>query len=359
MIACKGFYSHVDSWAPNTWRPIYILLHFMTSGINSVQLYSRGIDGHRAAYIDFSSKLLGGARTDVRRMMFSSEPVLFLMIEEFFSLYVFIAIWRAVFGWNTVGLLFRPKPALYGKTIRLKIKKSVLIFLKKIKFAKTLSIVPASLDENINKISSGWIYDFQLWDVADKNKLPSAVEASQNLSNSVDVVRDVLQRADGRKIIIAIGRQNFIKGFDLFAKICASGDWGSKYFFVSGGRIDEECLDFKSQMERSGGYVIDRFISDEELNALYSVASLVWCVYSENYDQASGVLGRAVQFGVPVLVRSKSYSHRFCQEEGVAHLALENDLALPLDRIKFSGAGVSILKFKQASLEVLRRSLWD
>lgn len=330
----------------------------MISNINSVQLYSRGIEGHRAAYIDFAGKLLGGARTDVRRMMFSPDPVLFLMIEEFFSLYVFIAIWRAVFGWNTVGLLFRPKPALYSKTIRLKIKKLILILLKKIKFVRTLSIVPASLDKNINKISSGWIYDFQLWDVVDKNKSPSAVEVNKNLNDSVDVVRDVLQRAGGRKIIIAIGRQNFSKGFDLFAKICASGNWGNEYFFVSGGRVDEECLGFKSQMERSDGYVIDRFISDEELNALYSVASLVWCVYSENYDQASGVLGRAVQFGIPVLVRNKSYSHRFCQEEGVAHLALENDSVLPGDHIKFSGASISILKFRQASLEVLHRSLW-
>ena len=225
----------------------------MTSGINSVQLYSRGIDGHRAAYFDFSGILLGGARTNVRCMMFSPNPVLFLMIEEFFSLYVFISIWMAACGWNTVGLLFRPKPALYGKTIRLKLKKLILICLKKIKFVRTLSIVPVSLDENIEKISSGWIYDFQLWDVADKNKSSCADESSQKLSDCVDVVRDVVQKASGRKIIIAIGRQDFSKGFDVFAKVCASGNWANEYFFVSAGKVDVKCVDFKLQLERSVG----------------------------------------------------------------------------------------------------------
>lgn len=47
----------------------------------------------------------------------------------------------------------------------------------------------------------------------------------------------------------------------------------------------------------------DRIVTDDEILRLYKVADLAWCCYAPDYDQASGVFGRALQTGVEPVVR--------------------------------------------------------
>ncbi len=60
-----------------------------------------------------------------------------------------------------------------------------------------------------------------------------------------------------------------------------------------------------------GGLLIDRRLDDAELESLYVVSDVIWSCYAPEYDQASGIFGRALQLGVPVIVRRGSLLHRF------------------------------------------------
>jgi len=326
-----------------------------------VQLYSRSLDGHRASYVNFTEQLLGGRRANVLGLMVSSSPVLFLMIEEAFALYVMVAIWRSLFGWRTVGLLFRPKPALYGASVRLQLKRGLLKILRRIPSVKTLSIVPATLDSRISEIADDWIYDFQLWDMGDVELDKFHDFSSGGVSGEAGKLLSQLSKsAAGRKLIVAVGTQDRSKGFDGFAAFCSSPGVGDTWLCASGGKVRENCQGYKAEIEAAGGYVLDRFISDDELLALYAASSVVWCAYSEDYDQASGILGRAVQFGIPVIVREGSYSHRFCQVEGLAHLPLCDRFGILLDGMNKQPPPTRnelAVRFRAVSLAALDRAL--
>jgi hypothetical protein len=73
---------------------------------------------------------------------------------------------------------------------------------------------------------------------------------------------------------------------------------------------------------QAGGYACDRFISNEELFDLYACADLIWCCYAADYDQASGVFGRAIQLGIPVVVREGALIHKFCLAQGLPCVAI-------------------------------------
>jgi len=63
--------------------------------------------------------------------------------------------------------------------------------------------------------------------------------------------------------------------------------------------------------------VIDRNLTDEEFESLFGVADVIWACYAPSYDQASGVFGRAIQFGVPPIVREGSLIAAFARCEDV------------------------------------------
>ena len=105
----------------------------------------------------------------------------------------------------------------------------------------------------------------------------------------------------------------------------------------------------------------NRFVSEEELIALYASSDLVWAFYDEEYDQASGIFGRALQFGVPSIIRSGSLVDRLCKIEKIPSLALTTDNInlksledfLKLDKIegknyKINFKNTSILNLKKA-----------
>jgi hypothetical protein len=83
--------------------------------------------------------------------------------------------------------------------------------------------------------------------------------------------------------------------------------------------------------------LLDRRIEDAELFALYGIADLVWSCYAPDYNQSSGIHGRAVQLGVPVVVRKGSYIDAL--SETLSHPSL----ALPFDDM--SEAVSSLLKW--------------
>jgi hypothetical protein len=287
-----------------------------------VVLFSRSDEGHRRAYVDFAARLLNGERRPVHALPGARLPVLFLMIEEAFCLYVAVSLIRAALGRRTVGLLFRPQPAVEGKSVRLRLKRLALKLLRRVPGCRTLTILPFELDPRFGLIAHDCIDDFQLWDLG---ILEREAAAQRRIAACGDggLGDRILQVAGGRLVVCALGRQDRSKGFDVFTQ-SYSADAGLRegFLFAYGGKVagglDEEVRAFSE----AGGFAEAREVSDEELLELYRVADLVWICYAPDYDQASGIFGRAVQLGIPAAVRSGSLIHRLCAREGIAHVAI-------------------------------------
>jgi len=286
--------------------------------------YSRGEAGHRASYLAKMQRYVGGRRENGSRVFLARAPALFLMIEDNFLLYALAGIWRALLGRRTVGLLFRPLPAVDGRSTRLRFKRAVLRLLKKLTGMMTLAIVPIPLAPRIGAVLDGWVYDLQLWDIGPEDR---RLAAELGAGHAEDIRAQALhtsirQRAEGRPVLVALGSQSRAKGFTWLSTLVAQGAFADWHIAVI-GRIAPGLDAERAILEACGHQIVDRFVSDGEMIASYAVAHAVWCCYAPDYDQASGILGRAIQFGCPALVRSGALSEGFCRAEGAKHLPID------------------------------------
>jgi len=179
--------------------------------------------------------------------------------------------------------------------------------LKKVPRLKVLTILPFDLEPHYAQVAHEGVHDPQFWDLMDGNRLENPPET--------ELSREIESVAAGRKVVVYLGRIDLIKGFGFLSGIMAHDpDIDQGTLFVAAGRLLPDskaaAADF---VGRGRGYLIGEVIGDDELESLYGVADLVWCCYAPEYDQASGIFGRAMQYGVPVLVREGSVIARFAR----------------------------------------------
>ena len=319
-------------------------------------VYSRTEHGHRKDYIEFVGRIVPSRRANLSRIVFSKNPVLFLMIEENFLNYFLVSIFRSAIGRATSGLLFRPLEAANGKSIRLKLKRALLKLLKKYRLVRTITIVPFYLAKEISSVADNWIYDFQLWDLYDDKKQEMmTIEPDQKLTSELHKI------SEKRKLICALGSQNREKGFDSFIENSTHGPDNNIFYFF-GGRVQPELKGLVEKLNSNEGGGFDRIISNNELYSLYSSADAIWCFYAKEYNQASGILGRAIQLGKTVIVRNNSLSHKLCQAEDIKHIALSDELEVihyeDLTRGHSSASRIELIKmFREKSVKVMRESI--
>lgn len=290
-------------------------------------LYSRFDDGHRPAFIDLFVALLPARRARAPELWLASSPVLFLMIEEAFALYALVALFRAAMGRRTVGFLFRPGPAVKGDSPRLRAKRAVLRLLRRIPHCTSLTIVPFFSEPRFAEIADGWIDDPQQWDLPDAD-----LRQVENLRRAPGgLALQVRDAAGDRPVLAALGRLDRDKGFDQMVSAYLADEATRRgWMFAAGGTVAAALAATAQDFASAGGKLFNKHLSDGEMLELYAAADLVWCCYANDYDQSSGILGRAAQLGIPAIVRKGSLLQRICEGGGIEHIAFEPDAPQPL-----------------------------
>lgn len=274
------------------------------------------------------------------------QDVLFsTMLEEHTARFVLVAAVRSLLGQRSVTLLFRPAEAVHGRSARLRLKRLMLGALKHMPGVSILTILPMAMDPAFARVATGWIYDPQLWDLPDDAALPAPP-------------LDLAATAGRRTLVCALGTQNAGKGFGLFCDIWADARIRDRYLFVSAGKVAAPLAERAAAFAASGGMLLDRFISNDELLGIYGASDLVWSCYAPNYDQASGIFGRAMQLGRQTLVRDGSFVEALARHLDRPAVALPWDAAAaaaallatapcavtPVDRAALRAASLSRLE---------------
>lgn len=313
-------------------------------------VYTRSETGRRPSYILALERLFGARRAGLRDLFLCRAPVLFLMVEEAFLLYVAIGLLRALTGRRTVGLLLHPMPLAASPRWQCRWKRAVLQRLKPCRSVRTLTVLPFSVFPAFASIADGWIHDFQLWDLVEEER------------KAVNLLRGERRPGD-RLVLTAIGSQSAQKGFDLFADIYArSARLRGRYQFIACGKVAPDAAEHAAVLGEAGGVTVDRTVSDAELLGAYAASDAVWCLYPRVGDHASGILGRAVQLGIPVVVRQGSLAHRLCIAENLQHVAaaaegIADRLAGPLPPRDERRGRLAALRFAEESEATLRAAL--
>jgi len=178
--------------------------------------------------------------------------------------------------------------------------------------------MPFAVFPRFEQVATGWIYDPQLWDL---------LHFGFSENSAFPMLQDLLSiKASSRRILTALGLQHQGKGFDYLVDLwCSSAEVRENFLFVVAGKVDYRSAQKAEMFVQEGGLLINRHLSDGELMYMYRCAHIIWSCYSPTYNQASGIFGRAIQFGVPVTVRKGSYL------ENLGGILFHPTLALPFE----------------------------
>ncbi|WP_459850210.1 glycosyltransferase family protein [Dongia sp. agr-C8] len=226
-------------------------------------------------------------------------------IDDHWTVFMRSALRAALGGPRTVGLFFRPGQCFLGKA-RAPFKRLVFAVASRLPRTSVLIILPFDIDRRLGQVASDWLYDPQLWDLHFFGMPPA--DAFPALDD------EIAAAAQGRQVVLSLGQVELRKGFDAFVEIWRhSPEIRARYLFVSAGKVNAESRNAADAFAEAGGLLIDRRMEDEEIRHLYRHAALIWSCYNPIHDQASGILGRAVQLGVPVIVRAGSYLEKLAR----------------------------------------------
>lgn len=258
--------------------------------------------GHQPSYQAVFVRLLDGVpstgrlRGPIFWRLVRAERVFICTIDTNYQAFAAIAVLRALRGRRTTGLFLRPmqcfrteRPIIYAA------KRWAFRVLRRLPGLRLLSIIPFAVEPRLAQVCHDWIHDPQLWDLW--------LDGPPILPET-DLSRRVAKAARGRKVMIFIGAGNRIKGFDGFVDEAISQK--DSVLAVVAGRVAPDFAVKAQRLADECMIVEDRFVTDEEILSLYKVADRAWCRYALDYNQASGIFGRAVQTGVVPIVREGS-----------------------------------------------------
>lgn len=297
----------------------------MTDATSSVPprglVYVSNPGGHRGPYVSLFAEKLGFCglisrpSLAVMRRLIAAPRLLLATFEESLPMFSVVLAARAVLRRPTAGIFLSPHRCFVKSELKCRLKKLAFMAYKRVPGLTLLTITPFSLEPRFAEVANVGAHDPQYWDMHDGEHIvfPKATAFSD----------EILKQAHGRAIVCLPGSLNSEKGFPFLAELLqADPSLSDKTLVVAAGKVQANAREASRLFVANGGLLFDRRIEDDELESLYRIANAVWCCYEPGYDQASGIFGRAMQFGIPVIVRSGSLIERFAALTPVAVMSI-------------------------------------
>ena len=242
-------------------------------------------------------------------------PVLVMLVEQYKLAAHVVVFARAVLGRRTAAMVFRAREPLTGGGLGTALKRWLLLVERRLPPVTMMTILPFDLLPNDpSTLFRSWMHDPQLWDIPRLSPPPPDRALAERAR----------ARANGRPTVVVMGRMEQYKGIKMMVAMATDPAFCSKFFLVIAGAQEPAIQPMLAAID--GDFMIEnRYISDGELYALYDVADYVWAVYAPDYDQASGIFGRAAQFGRTSIVRAGSLVDRYAIYLGVTPVRVEWD----------------------------------
>ncbi|MBB4427337.1 hypothetical protein GGD66_005919 [Bradyrhizobium sp. CIR48] len=310
---------------------------------NAVNLVNFSNDGHRPSYNQVLTTALARLDIDVRENAREATTDFFPIIDDNIPAFLRQALLNMVRGRRTVGLFFRPAECFLPKDPR-RLKRLVFTAFKYLPNTAIISILPFEIDKRFETIATDWIFDPQFWDA---DFLPEI-----RLNHRSGLADQIHRAANGRTVLIAMGAQNGMKGFDFFARLwCEENELRKHFLFVAAGAVAEQSKVWAERFNQSEGLLFDRFVSNPELFELYDAADAVWSCYAPYYNQSSGVFGRAFQLAKPSVVREGSLLVTLAEK--LDHPCVQ----LPFDEIRAASRSLSDWRPKIGNPHALEKKI--
>lgn len=280
-----------------------------TPGASRGLVYASNDGGHRGPYVALFASLLGldgvcaPASGAVLRRMIAAPRLLVATFEDDLPMISAALVARAALGRPTAGIFLSPQRCFVRDELKCRIKRLAFMGYKRVPGLTLFTITPFEIEPRFAEVANVGAYDPQYWDMHDGTRV--VMPPSTPFSDKIRAA------AAGRPVVCMPGSLNAEKGFGFLAdSLAATPALAKRLLIVAAGRVLPSARASVETFVASGGLLHDRRLEDAELKSLYGIADAIWCCYEPGYDQASGIFGRGMQFGVPVIVRRGSLIER-------------------------------------------------
>jgi glycosyltransferase involved in cell wall biosynthesis len=290
--------------------------------------------GHRQSYQNIFARFFGMSKVTTPLSMnqvlklIRAKTLIISTIDDSVVVYSFIIVMRSIFLKRTVSIFIRPQSCFFTGNLRFYIKLYLFSILKLVPKSNIVTITPFCYSEKYMKVSNKYVMDPQYWDYIESNG--SLVLRQSLLANELQAT------ARGRPVLLFLGTVSKGKGIEFLADIVDEfPEIIDDVFIVVAGPIDKGLEECWNRLQANGVELVLRWISDTELESLYSISSLIWACYHPDYDQASGIFGRSAQFNKTCLVRQGALLDQIGADLSLTNVALTyGDTAGAVQKIK-------------------------
>ena len=282
-------------------------------------VYAVNDSGHRRSYLDIFEGMFGldilVGRSSIPTLfrLIRAKTILFATLDDDIFSFVFVASVRSLFNKPTVALFLRAEKCFESSKWHYFFKRITFSLMRNFRGLNIATITPFSSAPQYKKIANMGLYDPQYWDIYD--------DPDFNKSKSTDLSLMIENQSNGRKVCCILGALTSIKGLSFI------NDTLEKYpeimnqiLFVFAGKSTAFESNIMDSLKEKDTLVVDRFTSNDEISSAYKVADIIWCCYAPEYNQASGIFGRAIQLNKCVIVREDSIVSQLSEKEGIKGL---------------------------------------
>lgn len=320
-------------------------------GRTDILIYDADPGGHRANYVRIFEDATGGAgliapvRAALRRLLAARSLVL-TTLDTAPKAFLLILILRSLIGRRSAVVWLRAHLMARRTGVRALPGRLVVRLLGRIE-----AILPMSL-VRFERAGGGRgfvaIQDPEFWDLT-----AADLEAAET-----PLAARIREFAGGRAIVLLIGNLDPSKGL-AFLRDIFGGDPRLIETIVPAicGPVLAEGRDAVEALRGQGAFVESRYLEHAELMSLYRAADAAWCCYPPERDLSSGILGRAVQFGVAPILRRGSALDAMAADVPNAIRLDYGDAAAAREALRARPARVARPRPRGAQLEALRALL--
>lgn len=284
-------------------------------------IHMTAVEGHRLSYIELFGPMLaltpstGRIGGRLAMQLVRAQRLFFGTLDDDVYGFTFVCLLRSLLGRKTCGLFLRPNSCFFAgwKAV---VKRCLFATLKRMPGVTILSIIPFEISPELRGVATASVHDPQFWDKLDDGE-----------DRDVDAMTIIRKAAGDKPILAFIGGLTTAKDFPRLVRLFEQApDVLSHIHLIVAGPHENKLSDDGARLRSLGATVWDRYISDAELAAIYYQADWIWTAYSRGYEQASGIFGRSVQYGRPVLIRQSSHVlDRYVEMLGHVAIKLSED----------------------------------
>lgn len=292
------------------------------TGTTQGLVYSSSPSGHRGSYVALLASLFRlvpvceELTPGVLRRLVRAPHLLLATFDDHVFSFALVALLRGLLGRPTAALVLRPQGCFDGRFLKSGLRRRAFLLIRRIPRLTLVTVTPFSVEPRYATVAHFGAHDPQYWDLHDGTQVHTPA--------MTPFAEEIRRHAAGRRIVCMPGALILLRGFGFLAEILRKHpSLREQVLVVAAGILRPEAGAASRLFAEAGGMLIDRRLEDAELESLYLVSDAIWSCYAPEYDQASGIFGRAVQLGVPVIVRRGSLIERFAADLDSPVLALE------------------------------------